>query len=83
MDAVETGVVSSVSSDHRTARVRIDGKVSDSLQIVSRPVKVTVQCPECGSLTVKIEQWTPSVNEQVLCVFKSMRDGNGYIVGAV
>lgn len=87
---VRLGTVQSVNASKMTARVKFKDKggiTSGDLRIIKRPVYV-VPAMESGAegqtakTTLKTE-WTPGVNDMVLCIMVPDGDGDGFIIGEV
>ena len=92
---VRLGTVQSVNASKMTARVKFKDKggiTSGDLRIIKRPVYV-VPAMESGAegQTAKVShnheafvtEWTPGVNDMVLCIMVPDGDGDGFIIGEV
>lgn len=88
---VRIGTVQSVNASKMTARVKFKDKggiTSGDLRIIKRPVYV-VPAMESGAKEVShsheafVTEWTPGVNDMVLCIMVPDGDGDGFIIGEV
>ena len=96
---VRLGTVQSVNASKMTARVKFKDKggiTSGDLRIIKRPVyvvpaKTTLKYDYNGQMLKEVShnheafvtEWTPGVNDMVLCIMVPDGDGDGFIIGEV
>ena len=83
---VRIGVVSSVDSGSRRARVIFKDKnmVSDWLYVLQlNGANVNVGTTDGHSHSASLKYWMPKVNDSVLCLYIPVFNGAGFILGGI
>jgi len=88
---IRSGFVSSiVDESKRLVRVKFPDLdfISGPLQVLEHPwiyIKTTVNDNHFHTATTptEIKQWMPKVNENVLCSFLPVEDGDGFVLGRI
>jgi len=88
---IRSGIVSSiVDESKRLVRVKFPDLdfVSGPLQVLEFPwMKITTTVNDghfhTATTPVEIKQWMPKVNENVLCSFLPVEDGDGFVLGRI
>ena len=79
---VRIGIVSSVSPGGGKARVyfpAMNNMVSDWLYVLRYPNALV----EVDGEDVEVKDWSPSVNDRVVCLFLYGENTDGFILGAI
>ena len=81
---IRVGKVSAIDGAARKARVRFDdiGVTSDYLPVVTAAPTASVII-EGEEQTVTVSPWMPKIDDVVLCVFRPVFNGDGFILGAM